>query len=156
MRMTTFDHGKVTATRVKGPGPPGIDVRPSAARRAEVWWIVLIREACLRCQRTHPPLRGAGSHRSTRESCYTDLVVNLTITVDEATLKSARIKALERGESVNQFLAEQLRRYAETPDARVARQRDGVARMVERARRAGSGSGGWKWDRQDLYEARSR
>jgi len=38
---------------------------------------------------------------------------NLTITVDEDTLRRARIRALERHESVNAYLAEMLRRYAD-------------------------------------------
>ena len=46
-------------------------------------------------------------------------MANLTITVDEATLKRARLRAVQRDESVNAHLAEALRRYA-----------DGYARLV--------------------------
>ncbi|MGC5248498.1 hypothetical protein ACPXB3_16425 [Gordonia sp. DT219] len=35
-------------------------------------------------------------------------MANLTITVDDKTLKRARIRAIERGESVNQYLAQRL------------------------------------------------
>ncbi|MBM3686893.1 MAG: hypothetical protein FJW85_07835 [Actinobacteria bacterium] len=40
-------------------------------------------------------------------------MTNLTITVDEETLRRARIRALEEGSSVNAVLREYLSRYAE-------------------------------------------
>lgn len=39
-------------------------------------------------------------------------MANLTITVDEDVLRRARIRALQRNESVNRYLAETLERYA--------------------------------------------
>lgn len=44
-------------------------------------------------------------------------MANLTISVDDATLKRARLRALQRDESVNAYLAEALRRYADAGDA---------------------------------------
>lgn len=43
-------------------------------------------------------------------------MANLTITVDDATLKRARVRAIQRNESVNAYLAEMLRRYAGEDD----------------------------------------
>ena len=84
-------------------------------------------------------------------------MANLTITVDEATLKRARIRAIERGESVNKFLAEQLTKYADA-DSEEARWHEDRARMLAVAEKyaakyAGQGSD-WKWNRDELYEER--
>lgn len=57
-------------------------------------------------------------------------MANLTITVDEDVLKRARIRALERGESVNQFLAQRLLEYAGV-DEEIARKRDAARRFIE-------------------------
>jgi hypothetical protein len=81
-------------------------------------------------------------------------MANLTITVDEATLKRARIRAIERGESVNKFLAEQLRKYAEG-DSEEQRWREDRERMRAVAEKyADRSSDGWKWNREELYEER--
>lgn len=88
----------------------------------------------------------------TRESCYTDSVANLTITVDAEILKRARIRALERGESVNRFLAEQLNVYVQDEDL-VARRREAARKLAalsdQLARRPlHDGS----WTREELWE----
>lgn len=44
-------------------------------------------------------------------------MTNLTISVDADVLRRARIRALQRNESVNAYLAEVLRLYADAPDA---------------------------------------
>ncbi|MCL2467360.1 MAG: hypothetical protein FWF02_15055 [Micrococcales bacterium] len=80
-------------------------------------------------------------------------MTNVTITVDEATLKRARIRAIERGESVNQFLAEQLRRYADADDQR-ERQRRSLVRIGELADSLPRSTGGWQWNRDELYADR--
>ncbi len=75
-------------------------------------------------------------------------MANLTITVDDATLKRARIRALQRDESVNAYLADALRRYADadTDD-------EGMAAVLAAARasRHGSGAQGRTWRRDDLH-----
>lgn len=83
-------------------------------------------------------------------------MANLTITVDDELLKRARIRAIERGTSVNAVLAEYLRVFAGDRDARLHamrsllelvaknRQEGGEARARERGRR--------QWTRDDLYE----
>lgn len=80
-------------------------------------------------------------------------MANLTITVDEQTLKRARIRALERGESVNAFLADQLRKYS-GDDGEEARQQRTTARLIELSTRLSGDSEGRGWSREDLYDDR--
>lgn len=77
-------------------------------------------------------------------------MANLTITVDPEVLRRARIRALERGESVNSYLSEALRRFA-GPD--LDRQAEAFARIDAIADAAGTGSpvGGRTWTRDDLH-----
>lgn len=75
-------------------------------------------------------------------------MVNLTITVDPETLRRARVRALSRHESVNSYLAEALRRYADEPPTReVFAELAGLAD----AHRAGSEGRGTTWRRDDLH-----
>lgn len=80
-------------------------------------------------------------------------MANLTIVVDDETLKRARMRALEEGASVNQFLAEQLRGYAGVVDERARRRRAAEA-FVALSRELEGSSGGRPWTRDDLYEER--
>lgn len=75
-------------------------------------------------------------------------MANLTITVDEEVLRRARIRALERGVSVNRLLAEYLEILAEG-----GRGKQSLEDLVALARRAGSGSGsgGRRWTREELH-----
>ncbi|MBA3491003.1 MAG: ribbon-helix-helix protein, CopG family [Rubrobacteraceae bacterium] len=79
-------------------------------------------------------------------------MANLTITVDDDTLKRARMRALEEDTSVNAVLREYLEEYAGRRRERI----EAAHRILEDARRggAGSGPGGRKWKREDLYEER--
>ncbi|MDO5627177.1 MAG: hypothetical protein Q4G43_02540 [Mobilicoccus sp.] len=76
------------------------------------------------------------------------VVANLTISVDEATLKRARMRALERDESVNAVMAEALRRYADAPG-----QVEPMAAVLAAAKRwqHGSGPAGRTWTRDDAH-----
>ncbi len=76
---------------------------------------------------------------------------NLTITVDGETLRRARIRALERHESVNAYLAEMLRRYADD----VGDHRDVFADLADLAARHTTGvdGSGRAWTRDDLHRA---
>ena len=78
-------------------------------------------------------------------------MVNLTLTIDEGTLKRARIKALEDGTSVNAVVREYLDRYAGGD-----RSRDAMRSFLERAGRstAASGPDGRTWTRDGSYEER--
>lgn len=80
-------------------------------------------------------------------------MANLTITVDEETLKRARIRALERGESVNAFLADQLRKYSEDEGEEIRQQRT-TARLIELSKTLSGNSEGRPWSREDLYDDR--
>lgn len=75
-------------------------------------------------------------------------MANVTITVDSETLRKARIRALERHESVNAYLAEMLRRYADD-----ASQPRVVAELAEIAETLDAGTAGRQrtWTRNDLH-----
>lgn len=76
-------------------------------------------------------------------------MANLTIVVDDAVLRRARIRAVERGTSVNAAVAEYLTRYAGS-----SRAADALTTFVELAdaAEAGSGPGGRTWTRDDLHD----
>ncbi len=76
-------------------------------------------------------------------------MTNLTITVDEAVLQRARIRAIQEGTSVNAVLREYLSAWA-----RAASADDAASALVALARRseAGSGADGRTWTRDDLHE----
>lgn len=75
-------------------------------------------------------------------------VANLTITVDDATLKRARLRALQRDESVNAYLAGALRRYADADDAG-----ERMSRVLEFAEAStyGTGRHGRTWTRDESH-----
>jgi hypothetical protein len=83
-------------------------------------------------------------------------MANLTITVDDETLKHARMRALVQGTSVNAILNEHLVRFARARD-RQTEALDGLFAVADanrgdggagRARRRGRRS----WKRDDLHE----
>jgi plasmid stability protein len=77
-------------------------------------------------------------------------MVNLTITVDEQTLKKARIRALEEGTSVNAVLRDYLESYAGVS----REQREALQRILASSQEStsGSGPGGRTWTREELYD----
>ncbi len=76
-------------------------------------------------------------------------MANLTITIDDELLKRARLRALERGTSVNALLREYLEAFAGGSVAEAARKRfTALARDAD----SSSGSKGRSWSRDDLYE----
>jgi hypothetical protein len=79
-------------------------------------------------------------------------MTNLTITVDEQTLKRARMRALEEGTSVNAVLRDYLESYAGVRRERM----EALQRILESSREStsGSGPGGRTWTREDAYEER--
>ena len=81
-------------------------------------------------------------------------MANLTITVDSETLKRARMRALERGESVNQFLARQLEKYAD--GGLTDRRARAARRFVELSQDMSGRSGGKPWTRDELYDDAGR
>ena len=78
-------------------------------------------------------------------------MTNLTITVDEQTLKRARIRALEEGTSVNAVLRDYLESYAGVRRER----REAGRKLLEIAKRSTMSSGGKGLPkREELYEER--
>jgi hypothetical protein len=78
-------------------------------------------------------------------------MANLTITVDEGTLKKARMRALEEDTSVNAVLREYLEEYA----GRRQERREAGRRILEAARNSRASSGGKGLPkREELYEER--
>lgn len=89
-------------------------------------------------------------------------MANLTLTIDDGVLERARIRALEEDKSVNALVREFLESYA---DERAAREDERVAREKREAafqdlrriaRESKASSGGWKWNRDEIYEERTR
>ena len=76
-------------------------------------------------------------------------MANLTVTVNDQVLKRARIRALERGTSVNAVVSEYLERFAGIGATATA-----LAQFLELAERshASSGPEGRTWRREDLYD----
>jgi len=75
-------------------------------------------------------------------------MANLTITVDDESLKKARIRALQEGTSVNALLREHLEAYAGVK----RKQREAVSRITALSRRSSSRRGGKVWIREELHE----
>jgi len=76
-------------------------------------------------------------------------MANLTIVLDDDILRRARIRAVERGTSVNAAVAEYLASYAGS-----SRAADAIMTFIELADAAdaGSGTGGRSWTRDELYD----
>jgi hypothetical protein len=76
-------------------------------------------------------------------------MTNLTITVDEQTLKKARIRALEEGTSVNAILRDYLETYAGVRRER----REAWRKIRELAKTSAMSSGGNGLpEREELYD----
>jgi len=73
---------------------------------------------------------------------------NLTITVQDDTLRQARIKALEQGTSVNALL----RSYLEAYVGEGARRRLAMRQLLDLSQTAKSARAGRRWTREDLHE----
>lgn len=75
-------------------------------------------------------------------------MANLTITIPEEILRSARRRALEQGTSVNAVLRNYLSQFAGVQSAQL----DAAQRVLESSRVARSGRGKVKWSREDLHD----
>ncbi|MFN0146299.1 MAG: DUF6364 family protein [Dehalococcoidia bacterium] len=76
------------------------------------------------------------------------MVTNLTLAIDAEVLRRARIRALERGTSVNALVREYLESLAGSErDAAMDRLLTLAAEST-----ASSGPGGRAWTREDLYD----
>jgi plasmid stability protein len=76
-------------------------------------------------------------------------MTNLTLVVDEETLRKARIRAMQRGTSVNALVRDYLNRLAGESQAA-----EGIAEFRAAVEGAGASSGpaGRTWTRDELYE----
>ena len=75
---------------------------------------------------------------------------NLTITIDDATLKKARLRALEQGTSVNTLL----RNFLEAYSGMRSEQKKAVREIISLSRTSGSRRGNSRWTRDELHERR--
>ena len=75
-------------------------------------------------------------------------MANLTITVDDEILRRARIRALERGVSVNALLRDYLEAFTGSRGSRAR----AVSSLLELAERTASGRGEQMWTRDELHE----
>lgn len=74
---------------------------------------------------------------------------NLTITIDDATLKKARLRALAEGASVNHVLRKFLEAYAGV----AAEQAAALDDLIALSRKARSlDRGGQRWRREELHQ----
>jgi plasmid stability protein len=74
-------------------------------------------------------------------------MANLTIVVDDAVLKKARMRALEQGRSVNAVLREHLEAYAGLPEA----QETALNNLLRLSQAAKSRRGQRQWTRDELH-----
>ena len=73
---------------------------------------------------------------------------NLTITVDDESLRKARIRALQEGTSVNALLKNFLDSYSGV----CREQREAACRIADASRASRSRRGALKWTRDELHD----
>ena len=75
-------------------------------------------------------------------------MANLTIAVDNETLKQARVRAIEQGTSVNAILRDYLRDYA----GLTAKREKALKSLIRLSQRANASRGGRRWTRDELHD----
>lgn len=75
-------------------------------------------------------------------------MANLMLSIDDDLLKKARMRAIQRGTSVNAEIRRFLEQYTGAEGAR----QDSVQRVLEWSRSAQSRSAGRRWSRDELYQ----
>lgn len=75
-------------------------------------------------------------------------MTNLTITLDEAIVKKARVRAIQEGTSVSAKVREFLVAYAQGED----RQQAAAQAFIAAARRSQANRNGARWSREDAYD----
>ncbi len=76
-------------------------------------------------------------------------MANLTVAIDDALLKRARIRALEQGTSVNAIVRDHLEAFAGVDRAADARER---LVALSATTHSGSGKRGRRWTRDELHD----
>lgn len=80
---------------------------------------------------------------------------NITLTVDEETLKAARIYAAEHDTTVSALVRQYLAELAREKSARGAAERAKIGEeLVALSERSPGRLGDWKWNREDIYRER--
>ena len=74
--------------------------------------------------------------------------MNLTITVEDETLRQARMRALEENTSVNAVL----RKYPESYAGTTRRRRRALESLLHLSRTTRAGRGAARWTRDELHE----
>lgn len=75
-------------------------------------------------------------------------MANLTLVIEDAVLKRARVKAAADGTSVNAVVRDHLTQWVSSNDARAAAARA----LVDSSKRARSRRGTRRWTRDELHE----
>lgn len=75
-------------------------------------------------------------------------MTNLTITLDEAIVKKARVRAIQEGTSVSAKVREFLATYAQGEDGQQA----AAQAFIAAARRSQANRDGARWSREDAYD----
>jgi hypothetical protein len=73
--------------------------------------------------------------------------MNVTLSIEEKLLSRARALAHERGTSVNQLIRDYLERLTGGPGPA-----DAMAQLEHLWSEQSGRSGGWKWNREELYD----
>ncbi|NJS37516.1 MAG: hypothetical protein HC765_15730 [Brachymonas sp.] len=74
-------------------------------------------------------------------------MTNLTISLDESIIRSARVRAIQEGTSVSAKVREFLAQYGQDTSSRAAGQG-----FLDLARQSRANSEGARWKREDLYD----
>lgn len=73
--------------------------------------------------------------------------MNITLSVDERLIAEARKVARARGTSLNQLIREEIERLTAAPSGQEL-----LDELEAQWRRGGAHSGGWRWNREELYD----
>jgi hypothetical protein len=80
---------------------------------------------------------------------------NITLTIDEETLKAARIYAAEHDTTVSALVRQYLANLARTRSESSAAERARIGEaLVALSERSPGRLGDWKWNREDIYNER--
>jgi hypothetical protein len=79
-------------------------------------------------------------------------MANLTIALDEETLRNAELRATQEGSTVDKLVRDYLESYAGAGNEQLAALQD----LLELAKTAKSGHSGRRWTRDELYDRVNR